>query len=82
MPVRVRYSEDDLSLESAFTWGATIDQVTYVNRMAEPVREIFGMLSASPVLRIGGASQDAMTEAPGPDVWDALVQFQKASNCR
>lgn len=44
--------------------------------------DIFGILSDSPVLRVGGASQDAMTEAPGPDVWNALVRFQKASNCR
>eukprot|EP00878_Enallax_costatus_P041334 GHUV01048032.1.p1 GENE.GHUV01048032.1~~GHUV01048032.1.p1 ORF type:complete len:162 (+),score=35.00 GHUV01048032.1:128-613(+) len=43
---------------------------------------IFKMLSDSPVLRIGGASQDAMTEAPGPDVWSALLQLQRASSCR
>jgi hypothetical protein len=44
--------------------------------------EIFKLLGPSPVLRIGGASQDAMTEVPGPEVWAALVRLQRAINCR
>jgi hypothetical protein len=44
--------------------------------------EIFKLLGPSPVLRVGGASQDAMTEVPGPEVWAALVKLQRAINCR
>lgn len=44
--------------------------------------EIFKLLGPSPVLRIGGASQDAMTEVPGEDTWAAMQKLQKTINCR
>jgi hypothetical protein len=45
-------------------------------------KEIFKLLGPSPVMRIGGASQDAMTDVPGPEVWAALVKLQRAINSR
>jgi hypothetical protein len=43
---------------------------------------VFGMLSSSPIIRVGGASQDRMLQAPGEDVWLALKRLQSQTNCR
>lgn len=44
--------------------------------------EFFKMLSPSPVLRLGGASQDKMTQAPSVATWQAMAQLRKAANAR
>lgn len=44
--------------------------------------EIFTMLAPSPLMRIGGASQDALTEAPGPETWEALRALRDATGAR
>jgi hypothetical protein len=51
-------------------------------RMAHAWGAIFKMMAPSPIIRIGGASQDAMTKVPGPEVWKALKLIQKNTNCR
>jgi hypothetical protein len=43
---------------------------------------VFGMLSLSPIIRVGWASQDEMLTAPGEDVWLALKPLQSQTNCR
>jgi hypothetical protein len=43
---------------------------------------VFGMLSSSPIIRVGGASQDKMLQVPGDDVWLALKRLQGQTNCR
>eukprot|EP00878_Enallax_costatus_P013634 GHUV01014256.1.p1 GENE.GHUV01014256.1~~GHUV01014256.1.p1 ORF type:complete len:561 (+),score=79.37 GHUV01014256.1:338-2020(+) len=44
--------------------------------------EFFKMLSPSPVLRLGGASQDRMTTVPSVATWQAMAQLKKAANAR
>ncbi|WIA29580.1 hypothetical protein OEZ86_012072 [Tetradesmus obliquus] len=43
---------------------------------------VFNMLSSSPIIRVGGASQDKMLQAPGEEVWAALKRLQSQTNCR
>jgi hypothetical protein len=43
---------------------------------------IFKQMGPSPILRIGGASQDAMMKVPGKDTWDTLLSLHKAANIR
>lgn len=45
-------------------------------------QEIFRLLSPSPVIRVGGASQDSMTSEPGPEVWEALKKLRSGVNAR
>lgn len=54
----------------------------YGGENVQAFANIFKMLAAKPVLRIGGSSQDLMTELPGPEVWAALVRLHQATNCR
>ncbi|WIA42782.1 hypothetical protein OEZ86_008721 [Tetradesmus obliquus] len=51
-------------------------------RIVSAWANIFKMLSPSPVVRVGGASQDKMTRVPGDNVWIALKKFRDATNCR
>jgi len=43
---------------------------------------IFSALGPSPILRIGGASQDLLVEIPADDVWTSLRDIAKAANLR
>ncbi|WIA40051.1 hypothetical protein OEZ86_013470 [Tetradesmus obliquus] len=43
---------------------------------------VFGKLSSSPIIRVGGASQDKMKKVPGPRVWKALKALQERVNAR
>lgn len=54
----------------------------YGGENVQAFANIFNMLAATPVLRIGGSSQDLMTDLPGPEVWAALKRLHKATNCR
>lgn len=54
----------------------------YGGENVQAFANIFHMLAATPVLRIGGSSQDLMQELPGPEVWTALKRLHKATNCR
>ncbi|KAF6259982.1 hypothetical protein COO60DRAFT_1509569 [Scenedesmus sp. NREL 46B-D3] len=43
---------------------------------------VFRKLSSSPIIRVGGASQDKMKQVPGPRVWKALNALQQRVNAR
>lgn len=43
---------------------------------------VFKKLSYSPIIRIGGASQDKMTKVPGDDTWLALKKLKDHANAR
>lgn len=78
-PSNVGLRVPDAFLATSHEWKRIQD---YGGVNMEAWANIFGMLSDSPVLRIGGASQDALTEVPGPEVWEAMVKLQKAIDCR
>lgn len=44
--------------------------------------EVFKMLSPSPIIRVGGASQDKMTQVPDDATWKALKLLQQKTNAR
>lgn len=66
-------------LATSHEWKRMTD---YGGENVQAFANIFKMLAAKPVLRIGGSSQDLMTELPGPEVWAALVRLHQATNCR
>jgi hypothetical protein len=54
----------------------------YGGENVQAFANVFNMIAAKPLLRIGGSSQDLMQELPGPEVWAALKRLHKATNCR
>jgi hypothetical protein len=54
----------------------------YGGENVQAFANIFNMLAAKPLLRIGGSSQDLMVDLPGPEVWTALKRLHQATNCR
>lgn len=66
-------------LATSHEWKRMTD---YGGDNVQAFANIFKMLAARPVLRIGGSSQDLMTELPGPETWTALKRLHQASNCR
>lgn len=57
-------------------------RITDWGRNVRAFANIFKTMGPSPILRIGGASQDAMLTPPSKETWDALVAIQKAANVR
>jgi hypothetical protein len=43
---------------------------------------IFKQYGRQPIIRIGGASQDAIEEAPGADTWQSLAAIARATNAK
>jgi hypothetical protein len=66
-------------LATSHEWKRMTD---YGGPNVQAFANIFNMLSAAPVLRIGGSSQDMMAALPGPEVWAALKRLQRATNCK
>ncbi|WIA13252.1 hypothetical protein OEZ85_006841 [Tetradesmus obliquus] len=66
-------------LATSHEWKRITD---YTGPTFEAWAGIFKKLGPSPIIRIGGASQDAMTEVPGPETWVSLEKLQRATNCR
>lgn len=66
-------------LGTSHEWTRLTD---YGRENAEAWAEIFKTMSASPVLRIGGASQDRMVNVPSDATWIALAKLQKLSGAR
>lgn len=66
-------------LATSHEWTRLTD---YGGENAAAWAEIFKSLSPSPVLRIGGATQDKLVDPPKDETWIALAQLQKLTNAR
>jgi hypothetical protein len=66
-------------LATSHEWTRLTD---YGGQSADAWAEIFRTLSPSPVLRIGGATQDKLIHVPKDETWVALQQLQKKTNTR
>jgi hypothetical protein len=55
------------------------DRLTDYADNLEAFTEIFKQFGPSPILRMGGASQDAMTEVPKPEIWWAAAPPPRVS---
>lgn len=66
-------------LATSHEWKRVTD---YGGENVQAFANIFNMLAAKPLLRIGGSSQDFMTDLPGPEVWAALKRLHQATNCK
>jgi hypothetical protein len=66
-------------LATSHEWTRLTD---YGGESADAWAEIFKTLSPSPVLRIGGATQDKLIDVPKDEAWVALQQLQKKTNAR
>lgn len=52
------------------------------DRMAHAWANIFNTISPSPIIRVGGADQDRMAQAPSQSTWDALKKIRAYTNAR
>lgn len=66
-------------LATSHEWTRIVD---YGGESAAAWAEIFKSLGPSPVLRIGGATQDKLVDPPKDETWAALAQVQKLTNAR
>lgn len=66
-------------LATSHEWTRLVD---YGGESAAAWAEIFKTLGPSPVLRIGGATQDKLIDPPKDETWVALAQVQKLTNAR
>ena len=66
-------------LATSHEWTRLTD---YGGENAAAWAEIFKVLGPSPVLRIGGATQDKLIDVPKDETWVALKQLQKLTNAR
>jgi hypothetical protein len=66
-------------LATSHEWTRIVD---YGGESAAAWAEIFKSLGPSPVLRIGGATQDKLVDPPKDETWVALAQVQKLTNAR
>lgn len=66
-------------LATSHEWTRIVD---YGGESAAAWAEIFKSLGPSPVLRIGGATQDKLVDPPKDETWAALAQVQKLANAR
>lgn len=68
----------DAFLGTSHEWNRIPDWAANLPAFAN----IFSQMGPSPILRIGGATQDALDKVPGKDVWDTLAALHKATGCR
>lgn len=66
-------------LSTSHEWTRLAD---YGGANAAAWAEIFKVLSPSPVLRLGGATQDKLVDPPKDETWIALAKLQKLINAR
>lgn len=69
----------DHFLATSHEWTRLTD---YAGDSTAAWAEIFKVLGPSPVMRIGGATQDKLIDPPKDETWVALAQLQKSTGAR
>jgi hypothetical protein len=68
----------DTFLATSHEW----DRITDYADALDAFKNVFAEFGPSPILRMGGASQDFLTEPPPAAIWQALAKMHREFNAR
>jgi hypothetical protein len=81
-PARLRRAVPPNFLGTSHEWTVRLSEYAKTEEALAGFARVFSALGPSPILRIGGASQDALTTVPDDAVWASLRDIGRAANLR